>query len=156
MKISRPAYAAAALGTTLLLGACVAGQTAPAPAPATVTPAPAVGSPSPAPKGDVSPRQAPPPALTPPATTKVPAVPARPARRPVVLAPMVPPPGPALMVRPLVPAPRRVVPPAPPAPRPMVPPAMNPRPMLPPAPAPVGNDHDGDNNGGPDDGDGNK
>ena len=44
MKISRPAYAAAALGTTLLLGGCFAGHTAmPAPAPATVTPAPAPG-----------------------------------------------------------------------------------------------------------------
>ena len=34
MKISRPASAAAALGTTLLLGACFAGHTAtPAPCP---------------------------------------------------------------------------------------------------------------------------
>ena len=44
MKISRPAYAAAALGTTLLLGACFAGHTA-TQAPAPVTPSASDGEP---------------------------------------------------------------------------------------------------------------
>ena len=147
MKISRPAYAAAALGTTLLLGACFAGHTAmPAPAPGTVTPAPATRSPSPSPNVHASPSPARPPAVAPPAPAQAPVVPAPPATPPVVTPPMILPPRPAPMVRPPVPAPRRVVPP-----RPMVP-----RPMVPPAPALGGNDHDADNNGGPDDGDGNK
>ncbi|SDK81019.1 hypothetical protein SAMN04487916_103140 [Arthrobacter sp. ov407] len=63
------------------------------------------------------------------------------------------------MVRPAFPALRHVVPLAAPAPQPMAPRLMTPapRPMVPhPAPAPRGNDFDADNNGGPDDGDGNR
>ena len=130
MKILRPATAAAALGTILLLGACSAGHPAlPAPAPYTVPSVPATGSPSPSPKDPAS-NPAPPPTVAPPA---VPAPPRTVAPR-----------APAPVMRPPVPAPRRVVPPAP---RPMV---------APPARVPAGNDHDADNNGGPDDGDGNK
>ena len=55
MKILRPATAAAALGTILLLGACSAGHPAlPAPAPYTVPSVPATGSPSSSPKDPAS------------------------------------------------------------------------------------------------------
>lgn len=131
MRILRPATAAAALGAILLLGACFGGHTAtPAPAPYTVPSVPATGNPPPSPKDPAS-------NAAPPSTVAPPVAPAPPR--------YIAPPAPAPMIRPPAPAPRRV---APPAPRPMVPP--------PPARVPAGNDHDADNNGGPDDGDGNR
>jgi hypothetical protein len=142
MRILRPATAAAALGAILLLGACFGGHTAtPAPAPYTVPSVPATGNPSPSPKDPAS-------NAAPPSTVAAPVAPAPPRYVAPPVAPVPPryiaPPAPAPMIRPPAPAPRRV---APPAPRPMVPP---------PARVPAGNDHDADNNGGPDDGDGNK
>ena len=131
MKIRRPASAAAALGAILLLGACYAGHTAtPAPAPYTVPSVPATGDPLPSPKDPAS-------NAAPPSTVAPPVVPA----------------PPSTVAPPVVPAPPRTA--VPPAPRRVVPPA--PRPMVPPpARMPAGNDHDADNNGGPDDGDGNR
>jgi len=151
MKISRRAYAAAALGTTLLLGACFAGHPAvPAspPPPALETPAKAKAGPSTSPstpptgtvRHNANAARRPVPAPAVPAQRLVPAAPA-----PIVRAPAHNAPAPA--VRPVPPAPRRGLPLAVPAPQPMVPP---------PARVPRGNDHDADNNGGPDDGDGNR
>src|SRR6478672_3227200 len=156
MRILRPATAAAALGAILLLGACFGGHTAtPAPAPYTVPSVPATGNPPPSPKDPASNAAppstvAPPVAPAPPRYAAPPIAPAPPryAAPPIAPAPpryAAPPIAPAPMIRPPAPAPPRV---APPAPRPMVPP--------PPARVPAGNDHDADNNGGPDDGDGNR
>ena len=103
MKISRPAYAAAALGTTLALGACFAGPTTtPAPGPATaVTRSPAQASvhpPDPAP-------------VVPAAPARAAAGSAPRATRPMVPAPMAPPAvARAPIVRRPAPAPRLVVP----------------------------------------------
>jgi hypothetical protein len=137
MKNPRPVLATATLGTTLLLGACFGGQSvapgpAPSPAPSTVVTVPDTGTQSPQPKaGKATPDLTPPPVVAPPAPA----------------APLVAPPAPAPpLVAPPAPAPPLVAPPAP-APPPVRQPALR---------APLGNDHDADNNGGPSDGDGNK
>ena len=155
MKISRPVFASAALGTTLLLGGCFGGQ-AMEPTPPAVTTAPGAGANTGAPSqqpaaSTIDPQTTPPAAVPPPApeTAAPPVVAPPPPVAPPVPAPPAPPPAavqPAPAAPRVAPAAPRVAPPAPAAPR-VVPPAPRP---------PMGNDHDADNNGGPDDGDGNR
>ena len=152
MKILRPASAAAALGTTLLLGACFAGHAAtPAPAPYTVPSVPPTGSPAPSPKDPASLSPAPPSTVAPPAAPVTPAPVAPPRRPPRYASPRLSVPAGGARdagacdaaTGPRTAAGRS----AGAGPRPMAPPPVR---------VPAGNDHDADNNGGPDDGDGNK